>query len=349
MKDSIAASLQKISDEVGSIDDYVAESLAMDLEDVKANFSAEQIDALALAIRNAEAGKGFIIGDQTGIGKGRVVAAMIRYALVTGKTPIFVTEKPNLYSDMIRDLDDIGMTAELALDTKNPKVLITNGGESIPYTLLRTENGEVVENNLLLRAPKSGKALDQIMQGMMDGDSLGEYKVIFTTYSQLQTVKGATTTRQKFIQRFGEGNYMVFDESHNAGGAGETQARTKEQRQAAKDGESLVTGRAAFVRNLVQKAFGTFFSSATYAKRPDVMDLYSSTNMKLAVDKISQLGEAIKAGGVPMQQVVANMLTKDGQYIRRDRTFAGVPSWRFLAPRIASSRKSRRRWTAKAA
>jgi hypothetical protein len=117
---------------------------------------------------------------------------------------------------------------------------------------------------------------------------------------------------------------MIFDESHNAGGAGDTQARTKEQRQAAKDGESLVTGRASFVRHLVQKAFGTFFSSATYAKRPDVMDLYSSTNMKLAVDKISQLGEAIKSGGVPMQQVVANMLTKDGQYIRRERTFAGV-------------------------
>lgn len=324
MKDSIAASLQKISDEVGSIDDYVAESLAMDVEDVKSNFSAEQIDALALAIRNAEAGKGFIIGDQTGIGKGRVVAAMIRYALVTGKTPIFVTEKPNLYSDMIRDLDDIGMTAELALDTKNPKVLITNGGESIPYTLLRTEKGEVVENNLMLRAPKAGKALDQLMQSMMSGESLGEYKVIFTTYSQLQTVKGATTTRQRFIQQFGEGNYMVFDESHNAGGAGETQARTKEQRQAEKDGQILVTGRAAFVRNLVQRAFGTFFSSATYAKRPDVMDLYSSTNMKLAVDRISQLGEAIKSGGVPMQQVVANMLTKDGQYIRRERTFAGV-------------------------
>lgn len=324
MKDAIEGSLQRIADEVGDLDQFVADSLAMDPETLRSNFSAEQVDALALSIRNAEAGKGFIIGDQTGIGKGRVVAAMIRYAIINDKTPVFVTEKPNLYSDMIRDLDDIGMTDDLGLDTNSPRIFITNSDETIPYTLLRTEGDEVVENNLTLKPAKRGASLNDVMQKMMDGDSLGDYKVIFTTYSQLQTVKGTETTRQKFVKHFGAANYMIFDESHNAGGAGETQARTKEQRKAEKAGESLVTGRAAFVRSLVSSAFGTFFSSATYAKRPDVMDLYSSTNMRLAVDNISQLGSAIKEGGVPMQQVVANMLTKDGQYIRRERTFAGV-------------------------
>ena len=324
MRDAIEASLQKMEDQFGNLDDYVAERLNMDPETVRTNFSAEQVDALALAIKNAEEGRGFIIGDQTGIGKGRVVAAMIRYALVNDKVPIFVTEKPNLYADMIRDLGDIGMTDELALDTKKPRILITNSSESIPYSILREVNGEPVETNLTLKAPKSGDAMNKLMRDMMQGESLGEYKVIFTTYSQLQTVKGKVTDRMNFVKQFGAGNYMIFDESHNAGGAGETQARTKEQREKAKNGDSLVEGRAAFVRGLVTAAYGTFFSSATYAKRPDVMDLYSSTNMKLAVDRLSQLGEAIKHGGVPMQQVVANMLTTDGQYIRRERTFAGV-------------------------
>jgi tRNA G10 N-methylase Trm11 len=324
MRDSIEQSLQKVENEMGNLDEYVADNLGMDLETLREDFSAEQVDALALAIRNAEAGKGFIIGDQTGIGKGRVVAAMIKFAIKNGKIPIFVTEKPNLYSDMIRDLDDIGMTKELALDTNRPKVFITNGGESIPYQLLRKKGEEVEEINLTLKAPKSGKALDGMMEEMRNKDSIGDYKVIFTTYSQLQNVKGKDTERQKFISNFGLDNYMIFDESHNAGGGGETQARTKDQREAAKKGESLSTGRAGFVRNLVRNAFGTFFSSATYAKRPDVMDLYSSTNMMLAVDKPAELAEAIKRGGVPMQQIVATMLTKDGQYIRRERTFAGV-------------------------
>ncbi len=324
MRDAIEASLEKIEAQFGNIDEYVAERLNYDPETLRANFSAEQVDALALAIKNAEEGRGFIIGDQTGIGKGRVVAAMIRYAIINDKTPIFVTEKPNLYSDMIRDLDDIGMTDELGLDTKKPKIFMTNADETVPYSLIREKNGEITENNLTLRPPKTGKAMGELMRQMMAGESLGDFKVIFTTYSQLQTVKGKVTDRMNFVKQFGAGNYMIFDESHNAGGGGETQARTKDQREKAKEGESLVTGRAAFVRSLVNNAFGTFFSSATYAKRPDVMDLYSSTNMKLAVDKISQLGQAIKLGGVPMQQVVATMLTKDGQYIRRERTFAGV-------------------------
>lgn len=325
MADAINNALATLEVAVGSIDEYVANSLEMDLESVRELFSAEQVDALALSIRNAEAGKGFIIGDQTGVGKGRVVAAMIRYALVNGKVPIFVTEKPNLYSDMIRDLDDIGMTNELGLDTAKPKILITNSKEKIPYTLLREVDGEVTENELTLTAPKKGAELDGTLKKMQEDDSLGDYKVIFTTYSQMQTIKGGQDTeRRRFIKHFGAGNYMIFDESHNAGGAGETQARTKEQREKAKEGKSMATGRAGFVRELVQNAFGTFFSSATYAKKPDVMDLYSSTDMKLAVNNLNELADAIKNGGIPMQQTVANMLAQAGQYIRRERTFAGV-------------------------
>ena len=318
MAQAIEDSISRVEAQVGNVDEFVAEQLEMDPETLRDQFSAEQIDALVLAIRNAEEGKGFIIGDQTGVGKGRVVAAMIKYALNTGKIPIFVTEKPNLYSDMIRDLDDIGMTDKLGLDTAKPKIFMTNSSESVPYTLIRTVKGEVTENNLTLKPAKSS-GLDAIMKQMIEKNSLGDYKVIFTTYSQLQSVKGKPTERQNFIKHFGAGNYMIFDESHNAGGAGVEPAKAEKEA-----GVNIGQGRSGFVRNLVKEADGTFFSSATYAKRPDVMDLYSSTDMKLAVDNITQLSDAIKAGGIPMQQTVANMLTQVGQYIRRERTFAGV-------------------------
>jgi predicted RNA methylase len=315
MAQSIDESLNKIEQETGNIDEYVAEALNMDPGTLVEKFSAEQIDALALAVRNAEAGKGFIIGDQTGIGKGRVVAAMIKYAILNDKTPIFVTEKPNLYSDMIRDLDDIGMTKELGLDTAKPKIFMTNGDQAVPYTLLRKVGNEITENNLILKAPAKGDKLNDMMKDFGNKESLGDYKVIFTTYSQLQTVKGKATERQAFINNFGTDGYLIFDESHNAGGA---------NNKGKGEDSDEVKGRAGFVRELVNNAFGTFFSSATYAKRPEVMDLYSSTDMKLAVDNIKDLADAIKNGGIPMQQIVANMLTKVGQYIRRERTFAGV-------------------------
>ena len=37
-----------------------------------------------------------------------------------------------------------------------------------------------------------------MLKDMRQKDSLGEYKVIFTTYSQLQTQKGKETERQQF-------------------------------------------------------------------------------------------------------------------------------------------------------
>ena len=325
MADSIEQSLTRVEAAEGNLDDYVARSLDIDTDQLYTYFSAEQIDALALAIRNAEEGKGFIIGDQTGIGKGRVVAAMIRYALVHDKIPIFVTEAPNLYSDMIRDLDAIGMTEMLAIDTIKPKILITNSDETIPYTLQRKVDDEVIEIELNLKPPKTGASeMASVLLKMQQADSLGEYKVIFTTYKQMQTQKGKMTERMRFVRHFGANNYMIFDESHNAGGAGQTpeKGRNSDQREA--EGDALATGRAGFVRGLVNRAFGTFFSSATYAKKPDVMDLYSSTDMKLAVNNISELSDAIKNGGIPMQQAVAQMLAQAGQYIRRERTFAGI-------------------------
>jgi hypothetical protein len=317
MAESIHNSIARIQDEVGNLDEYVAEQLSFEPETVREYFSAEQVDALALAIRNAEAGKGFIIGDQTGVGKGRVVAAMIKYAVLNGKTPIFVTEKPNLYADMIRDFDEIGMSGMMGLENKKTNILITDNGRTVPYTLIRKEKGELVENNLNLRsiAPENKDVAD-MMKSMIAKDSLGDYKVIFTTYTQMQTQDKKETERQRFLKHFANDGYLVLDESHNAGGGGEGRKKKGE--------EEGPAGKAGFVRKLVNSAFGTFFSSATYAKRPDVMDLYSSTDMSLAVDKISALADAIKAGGIPMQQTVANMLTQVGQYIRRERTFAGV-------------------------
>ena len=73
------------------------------------SFGQEQIDAIANAIYNFEnTGFGIIIADQTGVGKGRVGAGLIRYSIEhLKKMPIFVTDKKHLISDMYRDLIDI--------------------------------------------------------------------------------------------------------------------------------------------------------------------------------------------------------------------------------------------------
>lgn len=299
MRRSIEESLASLAERVGDLDEFVAKELGYGANSIGEYFAAEQIDALALAIDNIQRGKGFIIGDQTGIGKGRVNAGIIRWAIRNGQVPIFVTEKPNLYGDMYRDLRDIGIQDELDRDVR---IVMTNNDEKVPLD----EEGKVVL--------KTDKGQAGILAAITDPDTLREkYDVVFTTYNQMQTVKGKETGQRTFMRAMAPNAILIFDESHNAGG---------QQGERKKAGSA--EGRAALARRLIQAAKGVFYSSATYAKRPDVMDLYSKTDMVLAVESPEALAEAISSGRVPMQQAVAAMLAEAGQYIRRERSFEGV-------------------------
>lgn len=121
MRYDMHKAIETVDRRVNGVDEYVAEKLgyfvgncsmeqrADGLRCLCDAFSAEQVDAIAVAIFNIEQkGQGCIIGDQTGIGKGRIAAGMIRYAINRGLQPIFLTEKPNLFSDLFRDIINIG-------------------------------------------------------------------------------------------------------------------------------------------------------------------------------------------------------------------------------------------------
>ncbi|MGI2907146.1 strawberry notch C-terminal domain-containing protein [Tolypothrix sp. VBCCA 56010] len=293
MQTGVTQALLKLERQVGELDAYVADCLAYGTtEELHRYFSAEQVDAIALSVSNLEKGSGFILGDQTGIGKGRVVAAMIRYANVTGRTPLFVTKDTPLYADMVRDLRDIGMPGF------NP--LVTNPDLTLPLP-----DGRVLKTN--------SKHHREVMQALQSSGQLGRYDAIFTTYSQLQTVKGQETERRAFLRQFAPNSLVILDESHEAGGS--TSLVKKHE---------AVSNRADFTRELVRLSQGVVYSSATYAKDPQVMDLYFRTDMRLALSNMENLTSLVASGGVPLQQTLASMLTEAGQYVRRERSFEGV-------------------------
>ncbi|MEG1971195.1 MAG: hypothetical protein RR101_13880, partial [Burkholderiaceae bacterium] len=62
------------------IDEFVASKLQWSIDEMGQYLSAEQVDAVALAIDGMDDGQGFVEVDQTGLGKGRVLAALARYA-----------------------------------------------------------------------------------------------------------------------------------------------------------------------------------------------------------------------------------------------------------------------------
>jgi len=205
MQTVVHDALAALKARVGDIDAFVTERLEYKPGEIqeKGYFAAEQMDALALAIDNMDKGAALVLGDQTGVGKGRVVAGVLRYAMKTGRVPIFVTEKPNLYKDIIRDFTDIGMSSV--------KPFMTDNSRKVPL-----DDDETV----FLRSPPKPKN-EAAMRKMMREKDLGEYDLIFTTYSQLQLIANQETVRRAFISQFARGGFIVFDESHNAGGTGE--------------------------------------------------------------------------------------------------------------------------------
>jgi hypothetical protein len=311
MRTATQDALKDLEGRVGNIDDFVEKELGYPKQTPGSNtrplhvaFGAEQVDALALAIDNLKRGRGFILGDQTGIGKGRVNAGIIRWAIKNKKIPIFVTKDANLYTDMYRDMTNIGLPEFLGHD---PRIMITNANALIP---LDEKGTKMVQTGAAYRYAATLNATNP--------DNFNKRAdVVFTQYSQMQTLKGKDTARRDFLERMAPKSILILDESHMAGGSGEEQ-----------DEDDPLPNRAGLARRLVDLAVdngnGVMYSSATYAKRPDVMDLYRATDMREAVDRPEDLAKLVSAGGVPMQQIMAGMTAQAGQHIRRERSFAGI-------------------------
>lgn len=191
--------LSRVAQERGNIDEFVASSLGFgDPQAMENLYSPEQIDALALAIHAVERGKGFVEGDMTGLGKGRVLAGMARWAVEHGKPVVFITEKPNLFSDFWRDLTDTQLVDRCQPFLVNTGVSIINAkGERV----MRSQS-KAVQDELFLT-------------GSSPWDR--GYNIVFATYSQFSRPAEASA-KSAWLPKACEGALMILDESHNAAG-----------------------------------------------------------------------------------------------------------------------------------
>lgn len=279
--------LEKIKEYVGGdMDNFVRHRLKYNTRtELCKALSAEQTDAVAVAIYNIEArGQGMIIGDQTGIGKGRIAASMIRYAVMQGLKPIFITEKANLFSDIYRDLKAIGCG--------HFKPFIVNGKES--KTDIKDEDG-----NIIYQAPN----LNEQTRVFSEQKIPSQYDFVLGTYSQFNS-PDKKPEKPTFLRAIAEDNIMIMDEAHNSSGSSNT---------------------GNFLQSVVASAKGVVFLSATFAKRPDNMPIYAMKTAIADCNMTKEdLVEAINKGGVALQEVLSAQLVSEGQMIRRERSFEGV-------------------------
>jgi hypothetical protein len=269
-------------------------------------FAAEQCDAIALAILQMERNKGFIVGDMAGIGKGRICAGLLRYAALQGKIPVFITYKPNLFSDMYRDFYDIGGYAPKQF---YPNPFVFNVGKEAnikePY-LQYFEEDESGEEKMLFKSKTNKEVIEMASKKRMpDG-----YDIVMLTYSQISfnPLKKLATdnayTKYSFLESIADNAIFVLDESHKA--AGESNMGNN-------------------VKSLLANAYGCMFASATYAKTPKAMSLYiNKTDINDSAIRPAIIEKAIVKNGEVVQEYIAGALVQSGQMIRRERTYDGI-------------------------
>lgn len=303
-------------EEIPDVDQYLVDKMAFSSKlKLSESFAAEQADALALAIRQIEKDKAFVLADMTGTGKGRVCAGILRYAYVNDYLPIFITEASNLFSAIYRDIVDIGgLETQPAGKPFLGLPLILNGYESggtiksyddkgrktvikkpSPTGIINSEGKEVIT------AP-----LQEEIKDIIKGDNLPRgYNYLMLTYSQ---IAGEKSGKQKldFILRLIEAKkgkvILVADECHNAAG-------TKSS-----------VGRG--MTEIVKSVKGCLFSSATFSKRPDNMYIFSiKTDVSLSPLGTDKLIQVIKAGGERLTENLASNLVASQQMIRREKTY----------------------------
>lgn len=305
--------VNKNLEKLGDADQFLVDELGYnDKDDLYSHLAAEQVDSVALALHQAKQGNAFIIGDMTGIGKGRQAASLIRYAHKNGQIPVYFTKTAGLLSDVYRDLVDIG----------SPDLR--------PFVFGSSKEAKITdsEGNVMFDLPKD-KEVKRVLDYISKYGKLPkEYDYVLTTYSQVgngmyeyddngnrkvkKSLKGkkpdsASTNGQKrrdAVERLMENGYLILDESHTAGGN---------------------SGQGNYFQHIIQKAKNVTFFSATFAKRPDNMPIYSlRTAMNQGGLKPSELIDAVKRGGATLQEIMSQTLTKCGQMIRRERDMTGV-------------------------
>lgn len=331
LAEDTARALSKLEEALGGdVSGYVAQRLSMSHEALRSCLSAEQVDGVALAMYNIERrAQSLIIGDQTGVGKGRQAAAMLRYGLLSGYLPIFFTDRYTLFSDMYRDCKVLGI--------QEARPLVVNAGVSVvdfdqeevaDMTDWETdiwspseERSESEQESLMMRlyekqyktvyeAPKK-----KVLQEILDSGDIprDRYDYLMISYSQLKDAR-RDATRLNFLRTLCHKHRVlfIFDEAHRS-----SSVMNSKKVSVITQGINLILSETPQTQCV--------FLSATFAKRPESLLTFMRRTELSALATEVTLEKALLSGGVPMQEYVSTSLAANGQMLRREHSSEGLP------------------------
>lgn len=277
----------------GQVDEYVAGKLGLTVDDLPGRLSAEQIDALALNFARHEEGRGFLNADLMGVGKGRFIAANIMAALNEGRPIIFMSERPNLFTDMlVRDIPDV---MKRSIDDLRDHEVIR------PFILNQTAEAKV-------RDPITDKIIFNVgdWKNAKENGIGVEHNMILTTYSQFQSGFGLPKLRALHAwmdaqAEKGLAPLIVLDEVHRAAGE---ESNTGERIE-------TVVSHSEDIKGLLT------YSSATPLKSGRNIKVFSPVLPDLGMST-SSLISLIESNPLALQEVLSSEMARMGTMISRE-------------------------------
>lgn len=290
--------LQRVNrdfEEQGGVDAAVSSAMGRSVADLGEILTPEQVDAVGMRMNAAERGRGFLLADQTGVGKGRSLAAMGRTHIRQGpeKKLLYFTESGTInVPDVCRDLKAVGAWEEVRV------AFLTSGSRMMDVTI-DPITGKTVEQEM-----KSLTARKQ--KDILESEVWPEkYNVIITTYSKFNSKEDTAPSR--WIENAVDEDVMIImDESHNA-------LNPKSN-----------TGRNVRAAIDAIPPSQVVFGTGTPARNPKGLNLYRPLLPDTAGEELSSILENIEAGGEVAQEAFTSMLAEDGVMMRRDHDLSNI-------------------------
>lgn len=283
------------------VDAYVADALGIPKDELLKGerLSPEQVDGVALSLDGMEEGRGVLIGDLMGLGKGREQAAIAESALSAGDPIMFVTVKPSLFSDfLVRDVMDVSkrVTADRIAS-----------GEMVIHLI--NENAILLDRNekTIYRQPSSAK-------GTKGYAIPPDANIVASTYSQFQKADtGAlrlAAVKEWVQHHFDQGRKprILLDEAHKAASPDSNTGMYFSQ----------------LCRFVEEGGGSVIWSSATGIKTGQHIDLYYSALPDTGLGKAELL--EIMSGGdsLSLQEALSHEMAASGSLFVRQLADQGI-------------------------
>ena len=291
---STIKALNRITRKYGAdIDAVVAGWMGMKKQKLRNHLFAEQVDAVAMAQCSFERDRGFLLADQTGVGKGRALAALALIAIKNGKKVVYFTENTEInIPDVWRDLKGVG-----ALDLVKP-MIIASKNVTLEWDC---ENLSLLTPTSPVRTVSAKKRLELFRSKRWPKG----INLVLTNYSQFRGKADSESTiwAENAVD---ENTFLILDESQNA--------------------INPDTRTGAVLRKMLKHAgrSNSLFATATPMRDKHSADLYISLLPNVEGYRLDSILAIKFKGGESAQESFTSMLAEDGVYLRRDHDFSNI-------------------------